>query len=163
MKPLLAPVLRSLLVFVALAACSAENAPGAASSCNDLVHDGTTHGVALASNPPTPLNGGVISDGNYVLTAARLFNVPANVNFTRQLGASLQIRGDVIEQVSQVDGQLERRKFKYSVANTTLSMVDTCASSNAQTHGFEATSTRFEFLSEEPGTGYTLHQVFTKR
>jgi hypothetical protein len=152
-----------MLVFLALTACSAENAPGPASSCNDLVHDGTTHGVALASNPPTPLNGGVISDGNYVLTAARLFNVPANVNFTRQLGASLQIRGDVIQQVSQVDGQLERRTFKYTVANTTLSMVDTCTSSTARTHGFEASSTRFEFLSEEPGTGYTLHQVFTKR
>jgi|GEM_PF-2626447 len=163
MKPPLAPALPSVLVFLALAACSAENAPGAASSCNDLVHDGTTHGVALASNPPTPLLGGAISDGNYVLTAARLFNVPANVNFTRQLGSSLEIRGDVIEQVSQVDGSFERRTFKYTVANTTLSMVDTCASSNAQTHGFEATSTRFEFLSAEPGTGYTLHQVFSKR
>jgi hypothetical protein len=163
MKPLLAPVLPSILVFLALAACSGDDAPGSASSCNELVHDGTTHVVALASNPPTPLFGGVISDGNYVLTAARLFNVPADVNFTRQLGSSLQIRGDVIEQVSQVDGKLERHTFKYTVANTTLSMVDTCASSSAQMNGFEATSTRFEFLSPEPGTAYTLHQVFTKR
>jgi len=164
MKPLLDRVLPSILVFLALTACSSENAPGSASTCNELVHDGTTHGVALASNPPTPLFGGVISDGNYVLTAARLFNVPANVNFTRQLGSSLQIRGDVIEQVSQVDGKLERRTFKYTVANTTtLSMVETCSSTTAQTHGFEAASTRFEFLSEEPGTGYTLQQVFTKR
>jgi hypothetical protein len=163
MKPLLAPVLTCILVFVALVACSAENAPGNASTCNELVHDGTMHGVALASNPPTPLFGGVISDGDYVLSAARLFDVPANVNFTRSLGSSLQIRGDVIEQVSQVDGKLQRRTFKYTVANRTLSMVDTCGSSDAQTHGFEATSTRFELLSAEPDTGYTLHQVFNKR
>lgn len=121
------------------------------------------HGVALASNPPTPLFGGVISEGTYVLTAARLFNVPASVNFTRQLGSSLEIRGDVIEQVSHADGNIERRKFKYTVANTMLTMSDTCTSSVAQSRSFEATATRFEFLTEEPGTGYTLHQVFTKR
>lgn len=156
-------VVPSFLVCFALAACSAESEPGSAAACNDLVHDGSTHSVALASNPATPLSGGVISDGNYMLTAARLFNVPSNVTVTRQLGSSLQIRGDVIEQVSHADGKIERRTFKYTVADTTLTMIDTCASSSAQSRGFEATSTRFELLSEEPDTGYTLHQVFSKR
>lgn len=164
MKRPLGLVVPFLLTFLTLTACSSENAPGSSATCNELVHDGSMHGVALASNPPTPLFGGTISDGSYVLTAARLFNVPATMNPTRQLGSTLQIRGDVIEQVSHSDGKVERRTFKYTVASTTtLSMVDTCASSTAQTNSFEASPTRFEILSPDPGTQYTLSQVFTKR
>jgi len=164
MKRLLGPAVPFLLTFLALTACSSENAPGSTAACNELVHDGSMHGVALASNPPTPLFGGTITDGSYVLTAARLFNVPATMNPTRQLGSTLEIRGGVIEQVSHSDGKVERRKFNYTVASTTtLSMVDSCASSGAQTNSFEAAPTRFEFLSPDPGTEYTLHQIFTKR
>jgi len=163
MKLLLGPFLPSLLKVLTLAACSAESASGPSAACNDLVHDGSTHPVALASNPATPLLGGTISEGNYVLTSARLFNVPGNVNFMRQLGASLEVRGDIIEQVTQVDGTIARSTFKYTVGNTTLSLVDTCTASGAKDHGFSATTTRLEILSEEPGTGYTLHQIYTKR
>ena len=163
MKPFAGHFLPSVLKILTLAACSSENAPSPAGPCNDIVHDGSTHSVALASNPPTPPLGGAIAEGNYVLTAARLFNVPLNVDVKRQLGASLEVRGDVIEQVSLVDGTLERSTFKFTVANTMLSMVDTCAGSTAENYGFTATSTQLQFLSPDPGTSYTLNQVFTKR
>ena len=163
MKSSFGPFLRSVLTVLALAACSSESAPGATGPCNDLAHDGSTHSVALASNPaPAPV-GGVISEGSYVLTAARLFNVPLDVDIARSLGASLEVRGDVIEQVAQVDGTLQRSTFKYTVANTMLTLVDTCAASSSKTHGFNASPTQLEFLTQDPGTAYTLHQIFTKR
>jgi len=162
MKPLLGPF-PSLLTFLALAACSAESAPGSAGPCNDLAHDGSTHSVALASNSPPVPSGGAISEGSYVLTAARLFNVPLSVDITRRLGASLEVRGDVIEQVTQRDATLERSTFKYTVASNMLSLVDTCSGSSANNHGFIATATQLELLTPEPGTGYTLHRIFTKR
>ena len=162
MKPLVCPF-PAIVTVLALAACSAESAPSPAGPCNDLGHDGSTHSVALASNMPPVPTGGTISEGTYVLSAARLFNVPLGVDFARRLGASLEVRGDVIEQVSQMEGTLERNTFKYRVANTMLSLIDTCAGSSAKTHGFIATSTQLEFLTQEAGTPYTLHQVFTKR
>jgi hypothetical protein len=163
MKPFLHPLLPSILAVFALAACSSGSATDPVGVCNELVHDGTTHSVALASNPAPPPVGGAITEGNYVLTAARLFNVPVSVDIQRQLGASLAIRGDVIEQVTQVDGVIARSRFKFTVANTMLSLVDTCAGSNAETHGFGATPTQLEILSPEPGTPYTRHHIFTKR
>jgi len=89
--------------------------------------------------------------------------VPLNIDVARSLGASLEVRGDVIEQVTQVDGRIERSTFKYTVANTKLSLVDTCAGSSVKTHGFSAMPTQLEILTEEPGTQYTLHQIFSKR
>ena len=162
MKPRIGPHLVSLFTFLALAACSAESA-SPTGPCNDLNHDGSTQAVALASNAPPEALGGTISEGNYVLTTARLFNVPLNVDLSRNLGASLEVRGDVIEQVTQVDGKLERSTFKFSVANKKLSLVDTCAGSSAKTHEFSAMPTQLEILTEEPGTQYTLHQIFSKR
>jgi len=162
MKPRIGTSLVCLFTFLALAACSAENDP-ASGPCNDLAHDGSTQTVALASNSAPEALGGAISEGSYVLTSARLFNVPLNVDIARQLGASLEVRGDVIEQVSQVDGTLQRSTFKYTVANTMLSLVDTCAGGSAKTHGFIASSTQLELLTDEPGTTYTLHRIFRKR
>jgi hypothetical protein len=163
MKSVLGPFLPSIFTVLALAACSSDSEPGPAAPCNDVVHDGSTLTVALASNSPPPPTGGTISEGNYVLTAARLFNVPGTVDITRQLGGSLEIRGDVIEAVTQVDGKLERSTFKYTVASTMLSMAKTCATSSTETHGFIATPTQLQLLTQEPGTPYTLNQVFTKR
>jgi len=163
MKPLLGSLLPSTLIVFGLVACSAESAPGPSGPCNDLAHDGSSQSVALASNPPNVPLGGAITDGSYVLTAARLFNVPHDVNFSRQLGGSLQVRNGVIEEVRQVDGKLERSTYKYTVANTTLSLVNTCTSADAGTHGYSASATQFELFSPEPGTDYTLHRVFTRR
>jgi hypothetical protein len=165
MKPLL---VKAALVFgkvlaTALAGCSSEAPGGAASACNDLVHDGSTLDVALASNPPPVPFGGVIVDGSYVLTSARLFNVPGAVVLERRIGASLEVRGNVIEHVSHVDGEVSRSTFQYTQAGTTLSLVDTCAASTASSYGFSATPAELELYSPEPGTAYTLEQIFTKR
>jgi len=161
MKSLLGLYLPSMFMSLALAACSAESAP--AEPCHDLAHDGSTQSVALASNSPPEATGGAISEGSYVLTAARLFDVPLNVDLTRRLGASLDVHGGVIKQVTQVDGMLERSTFKYTVSNTMLSLVDTCGGTGSKSHGFSATPTQLEILSEEPGTAYTLHRIFSKR
>ncbi|HKO51911.1 MAG TPA: hypothetical protein VJV79_29585 [Polyangiaceae bacterium] len=163
MKLPLGHFLPSIIYALTLAGCSAESAPSQAGPCNELVHDGSTHSVALASNPPSPPLGGTISEGNYVLTSARLFSVPRDVNITRRLGASLQIRGDVIAQVTELDGALERNTFKYTAANNMLSLVDSCAASSTKTHGYSATSAGLEIFVQEPGTGYTLQQIFSKR
>jgi len=163
MKLLRSHFLPSILAVFTLAACSSNSASDTGGACNELAHDGSTHSVALASNPaPAPV-GGTISEGNYVLTTARLFNVPGSVDIKRQLGVSLAVRGDVIEQVTQLDGATERNSFKFTVASTMLSLVDTCAGSSAVTHGFSATPTQLETFTQEAGTTYTLHRIFTKR
>jgi hypothetical protein len=159
----LVPSLLSVPFLLLTLGCSGGGSnPTPASQCNDLVHNGSTLTLALASNPPPDPAGGTLHDGDYVLTAARLFRVPNDVDVERKLGISLKVKGDVIERVSHIDGQVERHSFTYTIDGTKLSLNDTCSSSGTQTHGFSATATELELIMDEPGTPYTMNQVFTK-
>jgi len=146
-----------------MAGCSGGETSTSAKACHDLAHDGSSLTVALASNPPPDPAGGTLTDGTYVLTAARLFKVPNHVDIVRQLGGTLEVKGAVIQRAISTDGTLVRGSFTYTISGTTLTLVDTCGSSGSETYEFIATPTQIELLLAEPGTPYTLNQVFTKR
>lgn len=164
MKSFLAPTAFFLGKLLApfLGGCSAERAdPADPPDCNDLAYNAPSLAVALASNPPPLPAGGAISEGSYELSTARLFEVPGDVAINRQLGAELDLRGDSMQWATSVDGKLTRSTSQFTVAGTTLSVVDSCPSTASRMYGFTATPTTLELHSTE--APYTLQQIFTKR
>jgi len=163
MKSFLAPsaFLVGKLLAPVLGGCSAE--PADPPGCNDLVYDAPTFAVALASNPPPLPAGGAISEGSYELTSARLFEVPGDVAINRRVGSELDLRGDVMQHATSVNGTLTSGTSRFTASGTTLSVVESCPSTASKTYGFTATPTTLELHSPEANTPYTLQQIFTKR
>lgn len=162
------PALVSVIAVFSLTGCSAGNAgaPQPGGECHAVAHDGSALDMALASNPPQSPAGGTIVPGNYVLTAARLFNVPGNVTIARKLGGSLQINADGMLHTSFVDGTQTRRTSQFTTAGTSLTLVETCPGSTSATLEYTATPALLELYTVEPGvsgTSYTLESVYTKR
>jgi hypothetical protein len=154
----------SFFLAISLAGCSGgEGGTASSPACNTLAQDGSPLTLALASNPPPEAAGGTIDDGTYALTTARLFYVPTNVDITRSIGITLEVKGDVIERVSEIDGKVTRHSFKYTKSGTTLTLTGTCGTTETETHGFTAKTGQLELITPESGTKYTMDLVFTKR
>jgi hypothetical protein len=142
-------------------ACSSDSSDTPVASCNTLVDDGPSVTITAASAAaPTPV-GGAIEDGTYELSAMTLYTDTSADLPPGTLSAVFEITGDVMQQVSKINGSEQRYTTSFTISGISISMVDSCPSWSSETHSLTATPTEYRIYDSL--TSGVLEQVYTRR